>query len=296
MLELIAAAKLNLVLEVTGRRPDGYHDIASVMQTIDLADTVHLQPAAAIEIEVAGEQTRGVPREEARNLAFVAAQKLAAAGNPGLGARIRLQKRIPAGMGLGGGSTDAAAVLRGLDQLWGLHLSPEALTEVAASVGSDVAFFLHGGTAYAGGRGEQVEPLPDVAPMPLTLFVAGADLADKTRRMYAALSPADFTDGGMARAAVERLRRAQPLSEDGLYNAFDRHIGKLAPRVAAAMALCSEAGVTVFAAGSGPGFFAPIALADVPPSLLQALDRDCGVRAVACRTLGREAAMTVREV
>jgi 4-diphosphocytidyl-2C-methyl-D-erythritol kinase len=114
--------------------------------------------------------------------------------------------------------------------------------------------------------------------------------------MYAALSPADFTDGGMARAAAERLRRAQPLSEDDLYNAFDRHIGKLAPRVAAAMALCSEAGVTAFAAGSGPGFFAPIALADVPTSLLQALERDCGVRAVACRTLGREAAMTVREV
>jgi 4-diphosphocytidyl-2-C-methyl-D-erythritol kinase len=296
-LELIAPAKLNLVLEVTGRRADGYHDLASVMQTIDLADTVRLEPASSIEIEVAGDEVRGVPREGPRNLAFRAAHALAeAARNPDLGARIELEKRIPAGMGLGGGSTDAAAVLRGLNRLWGLDLSVEALTEVAATVGSDVAFFLHGGTAFVSGRGEQVEPLPDIEAKDLTLFVADMDLEDKTRRMYGALSSADFTDGHKARVAAESARRGLPLSESDLHNAFDRHVGELAPQVVSAMALCREENLGVFAAGSGPGFFTPVAIGELPPLILRELERDWAVRAVACRTMSREAAVAIREL
>jgi len=296
VLELIAPAKLNLVLEVVGRRPDGYHDIASVMQTIDLADTVRLEAASAIEIEVTGEAQRGVPREGPRNLAFGAAHALAeAARDTGLGARIELEKRVPAGMGLGGGSTDAAAVLRGLNRLWGLDWPPEALTQVAASVGSDVAFFLHGGSAFVGGRGERVEPLPDLGANDLTLFVADIELDDKTRRMYGSLSPADFTDGRKANTAAESVRRGLALGESNLYNAFDRHVGQLAPQVASAMALCGEEGLRVLAAGSGPGFFAAVAIAALPPLLLRELERDWGVRALACRTLGREAATAIRE-
>ena len=296
MLELIAPAKLNLVLEVTGRRLDGYHEIASVMQAVDLADTVRLDAAPAIEIEITGEEQRGVPREGPRNLAFGAAHALAeAARDPGLGARIELEKRIPAGMGLGGGSTDAAAVLRGLNRLWGLDWPLEALTQVAASVGSDVAFFLHGGSAFVGGRGELVEPLPDFGPIDLTLFVADIELEDKTRRMYGSLSPADITDGRKANAAAERVRNGLALGESDLYNAFDRHVGQLAPQVASAMALCREEGLIVLAAGSGPGFFAAVAIADLPPLLLRGLERDWGVSAVACRTLPREAATSMRE-
>lgn len=296
MLELVAPAKLNLVLEVTGRRMDGYHEIASVMQTIDLMDTVRLEAASAISIEVAGEAIRGVPLEGPRNLAFSAAHALAeAARNPGLGARIELEKRIPAGMGLGGGSTDAAAVLRGLNRLWGLDLSPEALIEVAAGVGSDVAFFLHGGTAAVAGRGEQVEPLPDVEPIELTLFIADVDLEDKTRRMYGELSPIDFTDGHKARVAAESVRRGLPLSESDLHNAFDPHVGDVAPQVASAMALCREERLGVFAAGSGPGFFTLVPVDGLPPLLLRELERDWGVRAIACRTLGRAAATAMQE-
>ena len=297
MLELTAAAKLNLVLEVTGRRVDGYHEIASVMQTIDLADTVRLEVASSIEIEVAGEAVRGVPLEGPRNLAYKAARALAeAAREPGLGARIELEKRIPAGMGLGGGSTDAAAVLRGLNRLWGVDLAPEGLREVAASVGSDVAFFLQGGTAYVGGRGEQVEPLPDIEAMDLTLFTADMDLEDKTRRMYAALEPVDFTDGHEARVAAESIRRGLPLSETDMHNAFDARVGELAPQVASAMALCREERIGVFAAGSGPGFFTPVYIRDLPPLLLRELERDWGVRAVACRTLGRAASLAAQGI
>ncbi len=296
MLELIAPAKLNFVLEVTGQRVDGYHDIASVMQTIDLADTVRLEPASSIEIDVSGEARSGVPLEGPRNLAFGAAHALAeAAGNPSLGVRIELEKQIPAGMGLGGGSTDAAAVLRGLNRLWNLDLAPEALGEVAAAVGSDVTFFLHGGTAVAGGRGELIEPLPDVEALDLTLFMTSMQLEDKTRQMYGMLSPADFTDGRKARLAAESLRRSLPLRQHDLYNAFDRHVGELAPQVASAMALCREQNLAVFAAGSGPGFFTPAAVGALPPPLLQELERDWSVRAVACRTLGRRASVAMLE-
>jgi 4-diphosphocytidyl-2-C-methyl-D-erythritol kinase len=296
-LELIAPAKLNLVLEVSGRRPDGYHEIASVMQTIDLADVVRLTEAPAIEIEVGGEQTLGVPREGPRNLAYAAAHALAeAVGRTDLGARIELEKRIPAGMGLGGGSSDAAAVLRGLNRLWSLDMALEALLTVATSVGSDVAFFLHGGAALVTGRGDRVEPLPDAPPLALTLFVSEAELEDKTRRMYATLSPADFTGGHKAHVAAESIRRGLPLAETDLYNVFDRHIAEVAPPLAGALALCRAGGLAVLAAGSGPGLFCPAPLAEIPSMLLHELQRDWGVRAVACRSLMRAEATAMREV
>src|SRR3990172_8418635 len=139
-IELIAPAKVNLALEVTGRRPDGYHELVSVAQTIDLADPVVLDLATTIELEVAGEKLLGVPLEGPRNLAYRAALSLppvapaAGGGRAHLGARIRLEKEIPAGMGLGGGSSDAAAVLRGLNRLWRLDLPLDALVRVAAGV------------------------------------------------------------------------------------------------------------------------------------------------------------------
>ena len=296
-LELIAPAKLNLVLEVTGRRSDGYHEIASVMQTIDLADTVRLEAAASIEIDVVGEELLGVPREGPRNLAYAAAHALAeAAGNTDLGVRIELEKRIPAGMGLGGGSSDAAAVLRGLNRLWELNLDPEALAALAASVGSDVPFFVSGGAALVGGRGEQVDLIPDGVSMELTLFVSELELEDKTRRMYGLLSPADFTDGHKAHVAAESIRRGLQLSEADLHNAFDRHIAEVAPPLAGALALCRTRGLAVLAAGSGPGFFSPTPLSDIPPLLLHELQRDWGVRALACRSLSRAEATAMREV
>jgi 4-diphosphocytidyl-2-C-methyl-D-erythritol kinase len=295
--ELIAPAKVNFVLEVMGRRGDGYHEIASVMQTIDLADKVRLEEAASIQLVVAGEAQLGVPLEGPRNLAYAAAQALAeAAGRGDLGVRIILEKRIPAGLGLGGGSSDAASVLRGLDRLWGLDFGEASLSEVAANVGSDVAFLLRGGAAYVTGRGERVEALPDGAAIELTLFVAKIETEDKTRRMYATLTPADFTDGRKAHVAAESIRRGLALAETDLHNAFDRHIGEVAPPLAAAMTLCRTAGLAVLAAGSGPGFFTVAPLSQIPPLLLHELQRDWGVSALACRTLRRAEATTLREV
>ena len=135
-LELIAPAKLNYVLEITGRRQDGYHDIVSLMQTISIADRVVLSDAPDIEIEVTGEELLGVPLEGPRNLAYAAAHALAeATGLSDTGVHIELDKQVPAGMGLGGGSSDAAAVLRGLNRLWDLQLTHAELTAIGAAIG-----------------------------------------------------------------------------------------------------------------------------------------------------------------
>ena len=294
-LELIAPAKLNLTLEITGRRPDGYHDIVTIMQTIDLADSVRLNEAPALQVEVSGAEQQGVPAEGPRNLAFKAAQALAtAAGISNPGVLIELDKNIPAGMGLGGGSSDAAAVLRGLCQHWRLDLDAAVLNEVAASVGSDVPFFLHGGSALVTGRGERIDLLPDVAPLTLTLFGATLEVEDKTRRMYATLTAADFTDGRRSYAVADSIRGGLPIADASYYNAFDRHIGTIAESLAQAMTLCREAGFTVIASGSGPSFFAPTPRATLPAAVLEELER-IGVHPIACRSLSRAEATAMRQ-
>ena len=296
-LEMIAPAKLNLALEITGRRPDGYHDLVSVMQAIDLCDRVRVSEALVLELDVDGDELRGVPREGPRNLAFAAAQALAeAAGDVGLGAHIELEKHIPAGMGLGGGSTDAAAVLRGLNQFWRLDFTDEQLCQVGARVGSDVPFCIIGGAALVTGRGEHVEALPDGVEMPLTLFVADVDVEDKTRRMYATITPHDYSDGHKARVLAESIRRGLPLPASDLVNVFDAHVRVAVEPVGRAMALCRDAGLAVFVCGSGPGFFSPVPFEALPPMLARELERDWGVRAIACRTLGRAEATAIREV
>lgn len=161
-----AYAKLNLSLDVTGRREDGYHEMVMVMQTVSLCDELRLTLGGA------GIRARSnlhyVPNDE-RNLAVRAArQYLEALGRPEQGMEIELRKHIPVGAGMGGGSTDAAAVLRALERAFGQPLGRERLMELAGEIGSDVAFCLAGGTMLATGRGEKLERLPD---MPGCFFV-----------------------------------------------------------------------------------------------------------------------------
>jgi len=156
-MHLEAHAKINLTLEVLGVRPDGYHDLRSVVLPIPLHDDVELTEAPAGTVEVTG--CPGVPSEE--NLAAVAARALRRATGCTRGVSIALVKRIPAGAGLGGGSADAAAVLNGLNAFWELGLSQAQLVEIAAEVGSDVPALVCGGAVRMEGRGERITPLPD---------------------------------------------------------------------------------------------------------------------------------------
>lgn len=162
---LPARAKINLTLDVLGKRADGYHEVAMIMQSVALADAVYLSDAPAVLLEI---DRSDLPADES-NMAYKAAALLQRECGVRRGARIRLEKRIPLAAGLAGGSSDAAAVLKGLIRLWGLTLSEEKLFSLAASLGSDVPFCLYGGTALATGRGEVIQPLPDLPARPLVL-------------------------------------------------------------------------------------------------------------------------------
>ena len=158
VLRLLAPAKINLSLDVLGRRDDGYHTVEMVMQTIDLCDsiTVELRHDDKIKVICQHPLAPGGPD----NLAHRAADLLKKFSGSDLGVTITIDKRIPVAAGLGGGSADAAAVLKGLNMLWQLALSPEELSQVGFRLGADIPFCLLGGTALAEGIGEKLTPLP----------------------------------------------------------------------------------------------------------------------------------------
>ena len=252
MLTVSAPAKLNLTLEVLGKRPDGYHEIRSVLQTIDLCDTLRFEAGRGITFRC---DMPGWLAEKSLVSRAVALLQEAAVGS--YGATIEIEKRLPLMSGLGGDSSDAAAVLRGLNELWKLDLSPEKLLDLAAKLGSDVAFFLQGGTALAGGRGDIVKPLPGLSNLWFLLVVPDVPReSGKTGRLYAKLNAGHYTDGNITEKLVETLHKGEEFSPSLLFNTFENiafdcfkglmdykeHILKLgAPRV--------------HLAGSGPTLF-----------------------------------------
>jgi 4-diphosphocytidyl-2-C-methyl-D-erythritol kinase len=248
-----ACAKINWALEVLQRRPDGYHEVRTVIQTIDVCDTLGMEPAAELRLEANDE---GLPPAE-ENLVMKAAHLLRERADGLSGARMRLSKAIPVAAGLGGGSSDAAAALRGLNQLWGLDLPREALEHIAARLGSDVPFFVHGGTALAEGRGERITPLSDLPPQELLIVLPPLTLADKTRRMYSLLTSADYTDGSAARRLADAIHQGKPLADEQLFNVFDGPAFRAFPELERLRRALLEAGArSVHLAGSGPALFA----------------------------------------
>lgn len=159
LLKLLARAKINLTLDVLGKRPDGYHEVEMVMQSVALADEVQLEKAAqGISLAVEGAPLAA----DESNLAWRAAALFLRRFSPAGGAAIRLKKKIPMAAGLAGGSADAAAVLRGMNELFAQGLDEAELAPLAAELGSDVPFCLAGGTQLATGRGEVLRRLADV--------------------------------------------------------------------------------------------------------------------------------------
>lgn len=150
-----APAKINLSLDVLGKRQDGYHEVKMIMTTIDLADRLELTELTEDRIEIVS-HNRYVPDDQ-RNLAYQAAKLLKEKYQVKQGVSIAIEKTIPVAAGLAGGSSDAAATLRGLNKLWNLGLTMDELAELGAEIGSDVSFCVYGGTAIATGRGEKIE-------------------------------------------------------------------------------------------------------------------------------------------
>lgn len=183
-----APAKINLSLDVLHKRNDGYHEVEMIMTTIDLADRIELTLLNKDQI-IIHSHSQFVP-DDPRNLAYQAALLLKERYQIKLGVRIQIEKNIPVAAGLAGGSSDAAATLRGLNQLWGLGLSLDELAVLGAEIGSDVSFCVYGGTALATGRGEVITELP--APPTCWVILAKPLIGVSTAEVYRRLNLAQI--------------------------------------------------------------------------------------------------------
>jgi 4-diphosphocytidyl-2-C-methyl-D-erythritol kinase len=252
-------AKINLVLEVLGRRTDGYHEIDTILQTLEVAGAVDVELDAPVPgVFVNGPFATGVPAD-ATNLAWRAAAALAErAGRTVDLLRITLTKGVPPAGGLGGGASDAATVLRLLQPVWGSSpiwgVAEEVIAASANAIGSDEAFFLLGGCARARGRGEVVDRLPPMSRRGVVLFVPQATIERKTARMFEALSSLPPDSGSVAEAFAKR----PPESFSGLdvYNSFERVAFDVFPFLADLwQSLEARIAAPVRLAGAGPTLF-----------------------------------------
>lgn len=252
VVEMRAHAKVNLTLEVLGRRPDGYHNLVSIMQTLDLHDRLTLTAAENLEFscdvpELAGEA----------NLVMKAAKALQSAAGTRRGARITLAKQIPTAAGLGGGSSDAAAALRGLDRLWSLGLPGDELMRIALELGSDVPFFLHGGTALVQGRGENVVPLPRPHIDWIVVLSPDIELEGKTGRLFGMLTAEAHTRGVLSHKLAGRIRAGSDMPPQFLFNAFDGIAGQAFPELGRFREAFRSVGARdVVLSGAGPSLIA----------------------------------------
>lgn len=239
-MEMTAYAKINWSLAVTGLRPDGYHLLDMVMETIGLSDTIVLSPAEEIGLDVQGDAR--IPQAE-DNIVVKAARALRDAAGVQDGVRIGLTKRIPSGAGMGGGSADAAAVLRGLNRLWGLNWPIEKLARLALPLGADVPFCLYGGLARVRGIGEAIVPLTP-GGMPLNLVVMQPDEGLSTPavfRAYDAMIPVP-ENPDLDRVQAARVKGDLPGLVASLGNALERPAISMMPVVADCLQRMEEEG------------------------------------------------------
>ncbi len=293
---MLAPAKINWTLEVLRHRPDGYHEIRSVLQTIDLCDVVTLSESDDIELVLKGEAGPLADEPPERNLVVRAAEALRVRCGVARGVRIELEKRIPIAAGLGGGSSDAAAVLRGCNVLWETRQDEINLTEIAGEIGSDPPFFVVGGTASMSGRGEIVRPLPDARTTDVLLALPlEHHRGEKTAAMYGALSPARFTEGEATLELEDVVRAGRAVVADELVNVFEGVLATSLPNTARAMSALRDGGITPHLAGSGPAFFL-LVRDGVQLDVLSDRVASLGFEPLLVQTLAREAALKIEEL
>jgi len=275
-----AAAKINLSLGVGPARADGYHQVRTVLQAIDLHDTLTFTARPGPFTIVCREP--GIPTDS-RNLIWKAAFELARiTERPDVdGIDVRVQKRVPMEAGLGGGSADAAATLRALSTLWRLDLDAAALASVARLVGADVPFFLAGGAAFGSGRGDDLLPLADIRPF--HVVIAKPSFGVQTAAAYAWFDE----DGGVQ--AASRALAAWPEALLSVRNDLEPPVTRRHPEVAELVATLEEAGADAAAmSGSGSAVFGLFGSSARAARAAKAC-AGRGVRVLRAKTLGRKA-------
>ena len=268
---LKAFAKINLYLEIIGARPDGYHELVMILQSIDLADQIDIKASSTDDIRVYCEHPQ-VPLDES-NIAYRAAKLMTTEFSDAFarygGINITIHKNIPVAAGLAGGSTNAAAVLVGIDLLWKLGLTQSELEELGATLGSDVPFCIAGGTAIATGRGEQLSPVPSLDNMYMVLgkyrsLEVSTAWAYKTYKQQFGNSYIRDTDSLAARAAAVHsgpmvkaiFNKDVAQIAQQLHNDLERVVLPAHPQVLQLRETFASTGVLgTMMSGSGPSVF-----------------------------------------
>ncbi len=287
-LTLPAFAKINLSLRVLGKRPDGYHELDTVLQTISLHDTIKFTVTDTPEIVLSCDD-RSLPAG-ADNLLHRAAESLRARFAPGKGARIRLEKRIPAQAGLGGGSADAAVTILALAYLWQVNAKAQELLEIACSLGADVPFFLCGGTARGVGTGKDLTPWSDASDQFLLVIKPKANIA--TAEAYRSIKARTLTTGEAKTilSSSERGEISDSFDPKDLQNDFEPAVFDLAPEIKRVKVALMKAGAEVaLLAGSGSAVFGVFDNGDAQERAIQMIELEAGWRVFPCRTVGRSA-------
>ena len=277
-------AKINLMLRILGRREDGFHELFTVFQTVSLHDTLHFEPASDLELTC---DNNRVPSDE-RNLIVQAAKALQREFGVKNAARIQLEKRIPTPGGLGGGSSNAAVALIGLTKLWKLAVSEETIHSIAGGLGSDVPFFLHGGTAIGTGRGEKIAEMTDLNEKHM-LIVTPA-VAVSTAAAFAALSRPNLTktDTETILTVCRNEAKSLDLRRSVLTNDFEQSVFAEFPEVGLVKeTLLGLGAANVAMSGSGASVFAIFDKQEARQAAEDALEENRDWRKFAVSTVSR---------
>lgn len=280
-------AKINWTLSILGQRADGYHELLTIFQTVTLHDRLSFAPSEDDEIHLSCDNP-DIPVNET-NLINRAALALRERHGIKNGVRIHLEKLIPAGGGLGGGSSNAAVAFLGLMHLWKIETKRDELVEIGARLGADVPFFFTGGAALGTGLGTTIEPLPDVSEKHILILTPGVSISTATA--YKSLNaPALTKDGSDIMLAISRARGDFPDSlQRVMRNDFERVIFRSEPEIARAKQALLDSGASgALLAGSGSSVFG---IFDKQETLAQAardLKREQDWRVFSCLTLSRD--------
>jgi 4-diphosphocytidyl-2-C-methyl-D-erythritol kinase len=250
-LRALSFAKVNLALSVLGRRTDGYHDIQTVFQSIDVSDELEFQTAPQLEFRC--EDLPGISTED--NLVWKAAESLISQLGEKRGAAITLRKKIPSGSGLGGGSSNAAVTLLGLSRLWNLKIRDSDLYSLAASLGSDVPFFLHGGTALGTGRGEAIRRLRDFSGAPMVVIYPGVHVSTAEAYRSLDLGLTSHPEDHRIHRFCGQVKMGRSCLT-GIFNDFEESILAAYPPILEAKSFLEARGATAaMLSGSGSSVF-----------------------------------------
>jgi 4-diphosphocytidyl-2-C-methyl-D-erythritol kinase len=251
-MKVMAPAKINLTLEVLGKRADGYHELRSVIQTVSFCDELEFTESQKTEF---GSDLTGWAGE--KSLAAKTVELLRKETGTGKGVSIFVKKQIPLAAGLGGDSSNAAAILKGLNEFWGLGLPIKKLLEMATQLGSDVPFFIYGGTVLMEGRGEMITALPPVKPLQLVLMMPDIPRPrNKTAKMYSGLHGSHLTDGKITAELVKTIKAGEIPRAEQLFNTFENVAFDLSGELGVYREHIRKIGApNLHLAGSGPSMF-----------------------------------------